>query len=225
MSDGHPVHRPPVQVIPATHRVPHAPQFATSLCSPNSHPFAALPSQLPNPAAQVTPHTPAAQVAVPFVPLHAFPHLPQCATLVARVASQPFAALESQLPAPALQVNVQTAATQVGLAFSTAGHGLPHAPQSVAAVISDTHCPLQFVGVAPEQLVAHAPLLHSCPVPHAVPHLPQCATLVARVASHPFAALPSQLPKPVAQVIPHTPAVQVGVPFAPPPQAFPHLPQ
>ncbi len=119
------------------------------------------------------PHTSAAHVAVPFAPLQAFPHLPQWATLVARVASQPFTALESQSPDPALQVNPQAPATQVALAFSTVGHPLPHDPQSVGEVISDTHRPPQFVGVAPEQLVAHIPPLHTCPIAHCPPHLPQ----------------------------------------------------
>ena len=65
-------------------------------------------------------------------------------------------------------------------------------------------------------------------VPFAVLHAfgqePQCSKLLPRVTSQPFAALPSQLPKPFAQLIPHTLAVQVAVPFVVL-QTLPHAPQ
>ena len=56
---------------------PQAPQFFSSVRVPTSQPLASDPSQLPNPAVQVMPHAPAVQVATPFVPTHAVPHVPQ----------------------------------------------------------------------------------------------------------------------------------------------------
>jgi hypothetical protein len=48
---------------------------------------------------------------------------------------------------------------------------------------------------------------------HTRPHPPQFAESVLRLASHPFTALLSQLAKPAAHAIPHTPPAQVGVEF------------
>jgi hypothetical protein len=48
---------------------------------------------------------------------------------------------------------------------------------------------------------------------HAVPHPPQFAGLVVTLVSQPFAALPSQLPKPELHVGTHALAVQVVLPF------------
>ena len=48
---------------------------------------------------------------------------------------------------------------------------------------------------------------------HVVAQVPQFAALMLVFVSQPFATLPSQFPKPAAQVIPQTPAVQLAVPF------------
>jgi hypothetical protein len=89
--------------------------------------------------------------AVQFWPMaHARPHAPQFSRSVRMSTSQPFVAIPSQLPKPALQVKPQAPAVQVAAAFARAGQTFPHLPQ--------------WIG------------------------------LVAKFASQPLAALPSQLP-------------------------------
>ena len=81
---------------------------------------------------------------------HARPHAPQFSRSVAVLTSQPFVAIPSQLPKPALHVKPQAPAEQVVVALARAGQTFPHLPQ--------------WIG------------------------------LVAKFASQPLAALPSQLP-------------------------------
>jgi hypothetical protein len=59
------------------HAFPHAPQLATLPLRLVSHPFAGFASQSPKPEVHATWHAPAAQLGVPFAPLHAWPHVPQ----------------------------------------------------------------------------------------------------------------------------------------------------
>jgi hypothetical protein len=75
----------------------------------------------------------------------------------------------------------------------------------------------------------HTPAVHVAAAfapPHTTPQPPQFFTSPARVDSQPFAALPSQSPKPLPQIVLHTPASHVGVPLVPrhttpqPPQFF-----
>ena len=76
-------------------------------------------------------------------------------------------------------------------------HPCPHDPQLAASLACVfVHTPLQFVWPAGH---AHTPLVHDPPVGHAcpVPHAPQYVVDVLRLVSQPFAALLSQLPKPV----------------------------
>jgi hypothetical protein len=60
---------------------------------------------------------------------------------------------------------------------------------------------------------------------HARPQAPQWASAVVRFTSQPVEALVSQSPKPVAQVTPQRPAVQVRVALEPVAQALPQAPQ
>ncbi len=60
---------------------------------------------------------------------------------------------------------------------------------------------------------------------HAAPHAPHAVTVLRRSVSQPLAAIPSQLPKPALQAMPHAPIAQVGVALARAGQAFPHAPQ
>ena len=55
-------------------------------------------------------------------------------------------------------------------------------------------------------------------------HEPQCSPDTFRSTSQPLVAVPSQFPKPVEQLMPQTPCVQLGVPFNVL-QALPHVPQ
>jgi hypothetical protein len=60
---------------------------------------------------------------------------------------------------------------------------------------------------------------------HAIPHAPQCATLVRVSTSQPLAAVVSQSPKPGSQLAtPHAPAAQAPVALGGA-QAIPHAPQ
>jgi hypothetical protein len=71
----------------------------------------------------------------------------------------------------------------------------------------------------------HAPATHAVAAPHARPHAPQWALLVWVLVSHPLAALPSQLPKPVAQApSAHAPPAQVAAALAKL-HTVPHAPQ
>src|SRR5438093_413601 len=60
-------------------------------------------SQSAKPASHAMLHTPALHDGVPFVLLHALPHLPQSASLRKTSVSHPFAALPSQSANPAAQ--------------------------------------------------------------------------------------------------------------------------
>ena len=97
-------HMLPAQVaVPwvVSHSLLHAPQCTVSVASVTSHPLVATPSQSAKPSAQAMPHTPPAQVAVPWVALHASLHEPQWAASVARSVSQPssrLSALQSTQP-------------------------------------------------------------------------------------------------------------------------------
>ena len=88
----------PAVALASAHAAPQRPQLDGVVLRLVSQPLAALPSQSPKPAVQVTPHAPAAQVAVPLVASHALPQRPQFATVVARLVSQPLAGLPSQSP-------------------------------------------------------------------------------------------------------------------------------
>jgi hypothetical protein len=78
------------------------PQLVTVVLRFVSQPFATLPSQLPNPVEQPMAHVPPEHDGVPFAAEQGAPHAPQFAVLEFRLVSQPFAALPSQLPNPAL---------------------------------------------------------------------------------------------------------------------------
>jgi hypothetical protein len=71
---------------------------------------------------------------------------------------------------------------------------------------------------------AHVPLVQTWPVAQRRPHMPQLATSVFRLVSHP-AVIGSQSPKPVLQAKPQVPAVQVALALGAAAQARPHMPQ
>jgi hypothetical protein len=77
------------------------------------------------------------------------------------------------------------------------------------------------------QLSVQTPLLQASLVPHLFPHLPQLFSLVARLASHPFAALPSQSVKPALQAVMRQPVGVHSTPRAlsPSVQGLSHPPQ
>jgi hypothetical protein len=195
-----------------------------------SQPFAALPSQLPKPVLQVMAQTPVLQEAVPFVELHALLQLPQRATSVFKLVSQPLAVLLSQFANPELQVMAHVPVLQVAVPFAEP-HWLLQTPQCCVLLVVLVSQPFAKL---PSQLpnpalhaMLHAPELQAgTPFvePHTVPHVPQFERLLERVVSQPFETLLSQLPNPALQVIPQLPVVQLAVPFVEL-QALVQLPQ
>jgi len=166
-----------------------------------SQPLFGLPSQLANPNVQLGLQTPDAQAFVPCALLQARPQAPQF-VLVSSATSQPFDTLRSQLPKFVLHVMAQAPAAHVAVPLLLL-QPLPQAPQLEALVCVLTSQPFD---PAPSQFpnpAAHAPSVQ-VPLPHdslafarshTLPHVPQSVS-VARLASHPFAATPSQLPNP-----------------------------
>jgi len=190
-------------------------------------------------AAQAPPHivVPSGQAQAPAaqVPLvgQARPHMPQFRTLLAVAASQPLAALPSQLAKPAAQVATAHApAVHVAVPLA-AVHVRPHTPQFVALVRVSTSQPLAGLPSQSAKPALHAPITQA-PAAHmgaalaklqARPHMPQFVALVRVSASHPLAALRSQSSKLVAhEVTAQAPAVHAPVPLAGL-HARPHAPQ
>lgn len=198
---------------------PHDPQWLVLLDRLVSQPFTTLPSQFPKPELQVMPQDPATQLAVPLAVLQAAPQAPQWLVLVLMLTSQPLAALASQLPNPELQAMPQTPAVHDATPFVEL-QAFPHAPQLATLEFRFTSQPLAAL---PSQLAN--PALQVMPqtpavqngVPlvllHAVPQPPQWLVLFWVFVSQPFETLPSQLPKPALQVMPHVPPEQEAVPF------------
>jgi hypothetical protein len=123
----------------STHVVPQLPQLLV-VFSAVSHPFTALPSQLPHPELHVAIwHVPVEQVAVAFARLHGTPHAPQFVRLLSCV-SHPFTGLPSQFPHPAGHVVEHTPETQMPDA-----HTVPQPPQLFGSVCVLTSQP--FVAV------------------------------------------------------------------------------
>ena len=189
----------------ALHVVPQEPQ-SESVFRLVSHPLFGLPSQLANPAAQVGTHAPAVHVNVPFAFEQEIPHEPQLAVLVFRFASQPFAALASQLPKPALHVpSAQTPVLHRAAAFAYV-QVFPHEPQLVVVeFVFVSHPFAAFPSQLPNpalQLGTHAPVVHAvvpCAFVQLVAHVPHAVSVVFRFVSHPFAESASQSPKPALQ--------------------------
>lgn len=226
-------HDPLKQLAPAfanEQAVPQEPQFDALVFVFVSQPLATLVSQLPKPVLQASEQVPALHVGVAFTVEHAAPQEPQLPTVVLRFVSQPFAAFESQLPKPAVHVNVHVPVEHDGVAFA-AEQVCPHAPQfdRVFRLVSHPFDGMPSQSAKPAaQVGAQVPFVQAV-VPfafvHGAPQAPQFAVLVFRLASQPFVALPSQLPKPTLHPPSwHVPAEHSGVAFAKE-QTVPHVPQ
>jgi hypothetical protein len=161
---------------------PHAPQFVVVFVGV-SQPFFGFASQSPKFAAQVGTQEPAVHAVVPFAFEHAFPQAPQFGTEDCVSVSQPFPALPSQLPKPALQVGTHVPLGQVVVpcAFE---HPVAQAPQFVVVFRDASHPSVTSVLQLPKlplQEMEHAPRAQFA-VPfeleHAVPQAPQLPALV-----------------------------------------------
>lgn len=129
--------------------------------------------------------------------------------------SQPFAALPSQLPKPALQFNWQVDITQTGVALGAGLHTRPQAPQLDTLVVVLTHMPPQNI-VGGLQAAAQVPIEQICPAPHARPHMPQFALSIC-VSTQ----VPPHKVCPAGQRGRHMPLLQISVA----PHLFPQMPQ
>jgi len=205
---------------PRGQTVPHAPQLAVVVRVSTSQPFAGFASQFAKPGLQVNPQVPAVHVATEFATgAHALPHIPQCVVLDVTSASQPFAAVASQLPNPIAQRRAQAPAAQVAVEFAPEGQTARHEPQlAMSARTSVSHPEATLPSQSPK------PALHVMPqvpaaqagaefaaVAHIVVHVPQLVTLLAVLVSQPLALSRSQFWNPLVHVSPHTPTMQVRV--------------
>ena len=87
--------------------------------------------------------------------------------------------------------------------------------------VTRVHCGLPMQ----EDTEVQTPAMHTVPPAHTCPQEPQLFMSVSRVASQPFAAFPSQLPKVELQVKPQVPALHVVVALVLAGQTFPQAPQ
>src|SRR5204862_421374 len=140
---------------------------------------------------------PPVQAAVALARLQALPQVPQLASVVLRLVSQPLPTLPSQLPKPAVQAIWQAPPTQLAAPF-VVEQALPQAPQCEVLVLSVVSQPLATL---PSQLPK--PALQAMPqapptqlaapfaVEQMVAQVPQWPTSVWRFTSQPLPALPS----------------------------------
>ena len=227
-------HAPAEHVVvpfPFVHGCPHAPQLPRLVCTFVSHPFATLPSQLPNPGSHAIEHAPPVQLAVPFALEHAVPHAPQFAVLAAVFTSHPFADTPSQFANPAPHVpSVHVPPEHDSAAFDRSQSD-PHAPQFVSVVSGVSHplpgLPSQSPNPPLQLDTPHLPATQFGVPPaagHTFPHCPQLLMLDAMLVSHPFTGLPSQSSYPALHVGAHAPAAHATPPF-PFVHTSPHAPQ
>jgi hypothetical protein len=183
------------------------------------------------PAGHTIWHRPATQLCVPG---HTVPHVPQLVLSVCKSTQRPAdIALAPQIDCPIAHAPTHALETHVTEPPAGAVHARPHAPQCVALVtvlVSQPFAAIPSQSPKPtlqrceHTLVAHVAVWFG-PATHARPQAPQCAIAVRVSVSQPFAAMASQLPKPIAQVIPQADIAQDGVAFGAVAHARPHAPQ
>jgi len=230
-------HAPPTQLGTPwleLHGVVHPPQVLALVLVSVSQPSRVAFSfalQSPHPPSHAITHAAPTQLGVPWLELHAAPHAPQCAAVVARSVSQPASAVQS--PHPAAHAYWQPpsehpVATMCAGAF--AAHEYPHAPQfNTLVFVSVSHpsdpatfsSPLQSLH-PPSHVCSQLPVVHTgaeCAgtSSHPFPHVPQLLTSLPVAVSQPFRLAFSfalQSVKPGRQLaMLHALAVHAGVPF------------
>jgi hypothetical protein len=193
-------HTPALQTaVPplAGHVRPQVPQLLIVL-SAVSQPFCRVVSQSPKPVLQLGTQAELAQLVVPCAFVHAAPHAPQCAVVVASRVSQPVATLLSQFANPLVQLAMpQLLALHCGVPFAVA-QTLSQKPQSATVFVVlvsqvTARSPSHSARPVAQGDAWHTPATQICPlVPQARPHEPQRAGSVTILASQPFLGLPSQ---------------------------------
>lgn len=167
----------------------------------DSQPVSTTPSQSSVPSLHESmTQVPVGQLATPSEIPHGRPHAPQLDAVVSDV-SQPLPATPSQLPHDSSQLATpHEPKLHEGTACETA-HALVQEPQwfgSSAVVHVVPHNTGASTGHVATQIrapVESRPQSGKDGFVHARMHSPQCAAVVTSV-SHPFAAIPSQLPQP-----------------------------
>jgi hypothetical protein len=152
--------------------------------------------------------------------VQAFPQLPQLVTVLLRFVSQPFAALASQSPKPAVHATWHAPSAQLGAPFEEL-QTRPQEPQLLGSFAVETSQPVayersQFACAESQLWTPHVVPRHSgvpfCTV-QIVPQPPQFWGLFVVAVSHPLPTFASQLPKPAAHVMPQTPEAQYARPL------------
>jgi hypothetical protein len=127
--------------------------------------------------------------------------------------------------------DAQLATHEPDIHVRPAPHALPQAPQLFASVCVFTSQPSTALLLQSRKFVLHVPIAQP-DAPHVAaafayeqvrPHVPQLAMVLSAV-SQPLAAMPSQLPNPLAQVSPHVEPEQKAVEFEPDGHTFVQLP-
>jgi hypothetical protein len=137
---------------------------------------------------------------------------------LARSVSQPFTALPSQSPKPALHDSMrQTPKVHVAAALRME-QAIPQPPQSVT-VFRDASQPSATIPLQSPYIGAQDPMSHVPALQIGVPFMteqatsqrPQLPTSLARLVSHPVAGSPSQSSKPSSHEKAQAPAEQIPV--------------
>jgi hypothetical protein len=139
---------------PEAHRVPQAPStHVGSVVGPLGHTLShalqfegsslMLVHELPPHQSESEPHGTHAPATHISLSAHRVPHAPQASWLLVRKVSQP--ALLSQSPRPALHAKPHVPLVHAGVAFGTAGHTCPQAPQLSGFEAVLTQAPLHDV--------------------------------------------------------------------------------
>jgi hypothetical protein len=202
------------------HTEPHWLQCSTLLFRFVSHPFESFPSQLPKGALQeATWHSPAAHASVALASWHAFPHAPQCATLVLRSVSHATDGLPSHSPKPVGQFETMHWPFKHTWVPPSGSHCVGHSPQCCTSACKfashpSPSCPLQSAYWLLHESIPQTPASHFAVAwanEHPVPHMPQFAGSAPVFTSHPFASLPSQSVQPTShEPIEHAPFMHLG---------------
>ncbi len=137
-------------------------------------------------------HVAPAHVAVALARLHAAPHAPQLAVLVARLVSQPLPATPSQSPNEALhRMTVQAPLAHPLADVLGSAQARPHEPQldgSMDVLAQNCDGAVPHVASGAPQDAVHAPCEHTWPAAQAMPQAPQLPLSVCALTSQPSAA-------------------------------------
>jgi len=196
-----------VVALGTVHTLPQVPQLFILVLISISQPFEVIKSQFLKFVLQLTiEQTPPTHAAVAFGSAHAFPHVPQFAKLVFRLISHPSVLFPLQFAKPVKQVNEQTPAVHVVVAFARAGQTFPQVPQLFgleSKLISQPSVAILLQFANPDvQINEHNPAeqvtVELGRTGHTLPQVPQL--LISVSVGAPLSTNPSQLSSMVLQI-------------------------